>query len=95
MVVSDTPIAWDFQRWRRILASYRIDGRPIFDPTRNEDRAQIDQLVSWEDGLVPNQALDKVRYIEPCADILARTAGKLAVTDDNMGSEWLHFLGLE
>ncbi len=95
MVVSDTPIAWDFQRWRRILASYRIDGRPIFDPTRSEDRAQIDQLVSWEDGLAPNQARDKVRYIEPCADILARTTGKLAVTDDNMGSEWLHFLGLE
>jgi spermidine synthase len=95
MVVSDAPIAWDFQRWRRILASYRLGGRPVFDPTRNEDRAQIDQLVSWEDGLAPNQARDKVRYIEPCADILARTAGKLAVTDDNMGSEWLHFLGFE
>ena len=28
-------------------------------------------------------------------DILARTAGKRPVTDDNMGSEWRYFLGLE
>ena len=41
MVVSQTPIAWDFQRWRRTLASYRIDGRPVFDPARPQDRAEL------------------------------------------------------
>src|SRR6185312_11423355 len=45
MVVSDRPIAWDFQRWRRILTSYRIDGRPIVDPARAEDRAELDKLT--------------------------------------------------
>lgn len=29
------------------------------------------------------------------ADAAARTAGLRLVTEDNMGSEWLHFLGLE
>ena len=95
MVVSDTPIAWDFQRWRRTLASYRIDGRPVFDPARDQDRAELDRLVSWQSSLAPGSARTLDRPIEPCADVLARTAGKLAVTDDNMGSEWLHFLGLE
>jgi spermidine synthase len=95
MVVSDTPIAWDFQRWRRTLASYRIDGRPVFDPARDQDRAELGRLVSWQSSLAPGSAHTLDRPIEPCADVLARTAGKLAVTDDNMGSEWLHFLGLE
>jgi spermidine synthase len=33
--------------------------------------------------------------IEPCSSILARTAGKQPITDDNMGSEWRYPLGLE
>ena len=32
MVVSQSPIAWDFARWRRTLKSYRIDGRPCSTP---------------------------------------------------------------
>ena len=31
----------------------------------------------------------------PARDILARTAGQRSVTDDNMGTEWRYFLGLE
>jgi spermidine synthase len=95
MVVSETPIAWDFQRWRRTLESYRIDGRPVFDPARQQDREQLDQFTSWEGSLAPGEARNRERPIEPCPDILARTGGKRPVTDDNMGSEWLHFLGLE
>ena len=95
MVVSDTPIAWDFQRWQRILASYRIDGQPVFDLARDQDRAELDRLTSWQSSLAPASTHTLDRPIEPCPDVLARTTGKLAVTDDNMGSEWLHFLGLE
>ena len=32
MVVSQTPIAWDFARWRRVLEAYKIDGGAVFDP---------------------------------------------------------------
>ncbi|HEY1310485.1 MAG TPA: hypothetical protein VGF02_05990, partial [Pseudolabrys sp.] len=94
MVVSDAPIAWDFQRWRRVLTSYRIDGRPVVDLTRAPDRAKLDLLTSWQSSLAPARH-EEDRPIEPCADVLARTAGQAVVTDDNMGSEWLHFLGRE
>ena len=95
MVVSPAPIAWDFQRWRRTLEAYRIDGKPVVDPARDEDRAMLDQFAAWQGSLAPDEAKNPSRPIEPCPDLLARTAGKRPITDDNMGSEWLHFLGLE
>jgi len=93
MVVSETPIAWDFARWRRVLESYRINGRTVFDLTRDADRAELDRLMSWEASLPPGAARGEEWPIEHCPDILARTADKRLMTDDNMGSEWLHFLG--
>jgi spermidine synthase len=94
MVVSDAPIAWDFRRWRRTLEAYRIDGQPVFDKSRRQDRAKLDELAAWQTSLAPGVHADR-RPIEPCPDILARTAGQRSVTDDNMGSEWLHYMGLE
>jgi spermidine synthase len=91
MVVSSRPIRWDFARWRHTLEAYRIDGRPVFDTSRSEDRRQLDQLQSMSASFgVRNEP-----QIEPCRDVLARTAGKAPVTDDNMGSEWRIPLGLE
>jgi spermidine synthase len=94
MVVSQTPIAWDFARWRRTLEAYRIDGGAEFDLSRAADRAVLDELMAMEASLTSG-APHGDRPIEPCSDILARTAGKRPVTDDNMGSEWRYFLGLE
>jgi spermidine synthase len=94
MVVSSTPIAFDFARWRRTLESYRIDDRPILDRARSEDRAVLDRLMAIEPSLTSG-APHAGRPIEPCRDILARTSGKRPVTDDNMGSEWRYFLGLD
>jgi spermidine synthase len=92
LVVSDAPIRWDFARWRRTLEAYQIDGRPVFDASRGEDRAELDALQSWQGSL---DAGDEKGPIEACSHILARTAGKDVVTDDNMGSEWRYSLGLE
>jgi hypothetical protein len=94
MVVSDAPIAWDFRHWRRTLEAYRIDGQPVFDKSRKLDRAKLDELAAWQTSLAPGSHSDR-RPIEPCPDILARTAGQRPVTDDNMGSEWLHYMGLQ
>jgi spermidine synthase len=95
MVVSAAPIAWDFGRWRRALEAYRIDGKPMFDPARSADRAALDHLMAMEASLLPGAPRDAGSPIELCPDILARTAGKAAATDDNMGSEWRYFLALE
>jgi spermidine synthase len=92
LVVSEKPIRWDFTGWRRTLEAYRTDGRPVFDVSRSQDRTQLDLLMGVEASLTSRDAL---RPIEFCRDILARTAGKAPVTDDNVGSEWRYSLGLE
>ena len=51
--------------------------------------------MTWQEGLAADAKRDPGQPIEPCPALLARTDGKKVVTDDNMGSEWLHFLGLE
>jgi len=91
MVVSQDPLSFDFSHWRRTLESYRIDGRPIYDPAR--DRAALDRVVALQSW--PAAGREGYRTMESCVDILTRTAGKRMVTDDNMGSEWLYPLGLD
>ncbi len=95
MVVSQSPIDWNFNRWRDTLESYRIDGKLVFDLTRASDRAELGRLMAWRGSLALDQAGDRARSIEPCPEILAQTAGKEPVTDDNMGTEWRFIFGFE
>jgi spermidine synthase len=87
MVVSGTPIDWNFSRWRQSLEAYAIDGEKQFDAQSANDRALLDSLTSADQG--------SQRMIEGCPEVLARTAGRAPVTDDNMGAEWRYYLGLE
>jgi spermidine synthase len=92
LVLSQTPIAWDFERWRRTLAAYRIDGRPVLDLSRSDDRALLDGFMTQQNEVASGT---EKTPIEPCSSVLARTGGKQLVTDDNMGTEWRYPLGLE
>jgi spermidine synthase len=83
MVVSETPIDWNFPRWRAALETWRIDGRRQFDSDSAEHRAMLDALMAMSDSAQ--------HVIEDCPDLLARTAGEMPVTDDNMGTEWRQF----
>jgi spermidine synthase len=85
MVVSDTPIDWDFRRWRQTLESYTIDGERQFNPASADDRAVLDRVAMPENAR---------QIIEECPQVLARTEGKMPITDDNMGTEWRSPLGL-
>jgi spermidine synthase len=85
MVVSDTPIDWDFRRWRQTLESYTIDGERQFNPASADDRAVLDRVAMPENAR---------QIIEECPQVLARTEGKMPITDDNMGTEWRFPLGL-
>ena len=62
-------------------------GEKQFDPEKLSDRALLDSLTSLEQG--------SQHLIEGCPEVLARTAGRVRITDDNMGTEWRHYLGLE
>jgi spermidine synthase len=88
MVVSDTPIDWNFARWRHVLESYVIDGTKQFDPQKAEDRALLDSVTSADQS-------SQRHLIEGCPEVLVRTASRAPVTDDNMGTEWRYILGLE
>jgi len=87
MVVSQTPIDWDYARWRNVLERYAIDGKATLDPDSAVDRATLDALVrNHQRGGA---------MVEECPQLLAATAGRVPVTDDNMGTEWRYYLNLE
>jgi hypothetical protein len=75
MYVSDAPLRLDRERWWRVLAAYRIDGRPVFDLTRAADREALD-FLTHDDRWVDREAL------------LERTRNAVVITDDNMACEW-------
>jgi spermidine synthase len=87
MVVSETPIDWNFSRWRQTLESYVIDGHREFDSQSASDRVLLDSLATVDQS--------SQHMIEGCPEVLARTAGSESITDDNMGTEWRHYLGME
>jgi hypothetical protein len=87
MAVSDSPLVFDRERWRGVLASYRIDGRPVFDLTREEDRKHLDELVHIGETNDPRK-MGRTREYEPCPSVLHWTKTYELVTDDNMTTEW-------
>jgi predicted membrane-bound spermidine synthase len=87
MVVSEIPIDWDFARWRDVIENYKIDGKPEFDLNNAADRSRIDSLMDEYRRGGP--------MIEECPELLSATTGSALITDDNMGTEWRHYLHLE
>ena len=88
VVLSQTPIDWNFARWRNTLEAYQIDGRPMFNPAIPEHVAGMSGLMALSSQTEPGAPPDPARSIEPCDQVLTRTAGQSLITDDNMGTEW-------
>lgn len=95
MVVSSSAIDWNFRRWRDTLSRYRIDGRLVLDLALPEPGAALERMMLLESHLAHAGSLAENDAIETCPEILDRTAGQATVTDDNMGTEWRHFFGLQ
>jgi len=95
MVLSRAPLAWDFDDWRRTLEDYRIDGRLIVDPGKGQDRVVAAGVAQLQAAAREDAGSGRDTPIESCARVLARTSGLTPVTDDNMGTEWRHTLGLD
>jgi spermidine synthase len=95
MVVSKAPIDVDFQRWRNVLENYRIDGKLVVDPSSSAEKDLLDNLMELRGEISADDGNSGSRHLEPCALLLARTDGQIPFTDDNMGSEWRHGLGLD
>ncbi len=85
MAVSDSPLVFDKERWRRTLADYRIDGAPAIDRTSEAGRDFYEGLVAYADTL---NAPPIEQGLESRESILSRTDAAALVTDDNMVPEW-------
>lgn len=75
--VSDSPFRFDRERWRSLLETMTLEGKPILDLDRAADRKIYDDLLGFND-------------IEPRDSILDRhrLAAASFITDDNMVVEW-------
>src|SRR5215471_7768922 len=86
MAVSDSPIQIDKERWRKVLAEYRLERTPMFDLSQQEDCDLLDGILHFADTL-PGSAYTS-KGMETRENILRRTQGRQIITDDNMASEW-------
>lgn len=93
MVVSNSPIAVDFDRWRSVLVDYTIHGKRVLTPGSASDEAVLARLMGFRGEPTPPLGT-KGKTLESCPEILARTEGMTAYTDDNMGTEWRRLWGL-
>ena len=76
VAVSDSPFEFDRDRWRRLLETMTIEGRPLLDLSKASDRRIYDDLSGYND-------------MEPAWSILDRyEKTRTVVTDDNMVVEW-------
>jgi hypothetical protein len=83
---SDAPLSIDLAVWRRVLEDYRIDGRPVVDPTHP---GEIDALVAFL------KAGDKDAHVEEDASLRRSCAAGEVITDDNMLTEWRQLMHWE
>jgi hypothetical protein len=75
VAVSDSPFAFNRDRWRTLLRDMRIEDRAAFDFGSAEDIGLYEKLCTFND-------------IEPRDSILERTKLASVVTDDDMVVEW-------
>jgi spermidine synthase len=87
MVVSDTPLQLDAKRWLDVLSDYRIDGKPVFDLSQEQDRRRLREVMAMATTIDRDVAGPVT--LESADHIRARTGGARVITDDNMGAEWL------
>jgi len=87
LAVSDSPIVVDRDRWRSVLAAYKIDGRSVLDLTNETDRRRLEQVLGLVDTLASPDPTANIA-MEDGDSLRKRVAGARIVTEDNMGTEW-------
>lgn len=91
------PLTVDRERWRSVLESYHIGGKPVFDLSSAYDRERLEAVLSLVGN--PSPALRaKGWYVEDRQRMETRFGGAAIITDDNLGHEfdmsWRQLLGL-
>ncbi len=84
VLVSNAPLDFDKDRWRRILQTYHYEDGPLF---REDEQGEIEDIVSMLDHIGDREA-DGSRRILTRAQIIEDGEGLKVVTDDNLGHEF-------
>lgn len=79
------PVRIDRPRWRANLERYAIAGKPVFDLSRDDHRARLEEVLTVRDRHRPDGGIG---WYETCESILVRTAGLDVITEDNMRGEF-------
>jgi spermidine synthase len=85
LLVSDSPMVPDENRWLAVLHGYKIDGKPVFDPA--DPRAHITLAAYMALADTYNQP-PRALGLEAGDAMMARIGPRHIITDDNMGAEW-------
>ncbi len=94
MLASNGPIDWNFERWKRTLEGYTIDGKRMFDPEVGAHRTTLAKWMQLESDLATSGPVESDK-VERCDEILQRTQDTRLITDNNMGTEWRYYWGSE
>jgi len=85
LAVSDRRLEFKPDVFASLLATIRVNGRPLLDPAVPEQRQRIRQLTQYmaQPSLPASPAA-----LEDGADLLRRLPDARVITDDNMAVEW-------
>jgi len=84
LVVSDAPLIFDRERWRRTLLQYAIDGKPVIDQANSQQMHRLEEVVGIPDDPSGRQLLS----VEDDQQLRNRLQHRTIITDDNMATEW-------
>jgi spermidine synthase len=86
--VSDSPLSLDKKVWKDLLTSYTLEGEPILDMSKKEDKAALDTLVGFADSI---DRPPEDYGLEGRESLVARMKNGTVITDDNMACEWREY----
>lgn len=89
VAVSDSPIVFDKERFRRVLEEFRLDGEPVVNMGTQQGQALMTDLLAYADTL---SRPPEEEGLESRESVLERTKSALVITDDNMVTEWRQLL---
>lgn len=83
LAVSDSPFTLDKNLWKQELATYQIDGHPVFHLSNPAHQKRFEEVLDQPDELNSPNGVYESRD-----SMLKRLANAPLITDDNMGTEW-------
>jgi len=84
LAVSDSPLVFDRVRWKTILLSYVIDGKPVIDINDPKQLEKVEKITA-----IPEDPTGRTLIsVESNDQLRSRLRKRLIITDDNMGLEW-------